>query len=87
MRQAILMAIDRDALISSVYQNMATPATGPVMSGTWLYDESAAQDSYDPELSRAILDSLGWRLATDGKRYQPDNARRGHGALFPDPRL
>ena len=83
MRQAILMAIDRDALISSVYQNMATPATGPVMSGTWLYDESAAQDSYDPELSRAILDSLGWRLATDGKRYQPDKPVEGMALYFP----
>lgn len=83
MRQAILMAIDRDALISSVYQNMATPATGPVMSGTWLYDESAAQDTYAPEVSRAILDSLGWRLATDGKRYQPDNAVEGMALYFP----
>lgn len=90
MRQAISLAIDRDALIKSVYQNMATPATGPVMSGTWLYEESTAsqtqsagQSSYDPETARILLDKLGWKLATDGKRYKTDNAVEGEALWFP----
>lgn len=89
MRQAISLAIDRDALIKSVYQNMATPATGPVMSGTWLYEESTAnqtqnagQSSYNPEKARSLLDEMGWKLASDGKRYKTDNAVEGQGLYF-----
>lgn len=82
MRRAILMAIDRDALVKSVYQNMVTPAGGPIMSGTWLYEEHAAQDTYNPDMAKAKLDGLGWKLAENGKRYKTNNAVDGEALYF-----
>ena len=48
LRQAIAYAINRSELISSAYQNMATVAYTPIPSGTWLSNESAIRDIYDP---------------------------------------
>lgn len=66
VRTAICMAIDRDSIIHSVYQNMAISANSIVMSGTWLYDESASQPAYNPATARALLDSAGYKLVDRG---------------------
>lgn len=68
VRRAIISAIDRTALTRQVYQNMAVPVTTPIQPGTWLYDESATQDSYDPEGARKLLDDNGWIQNSEGIR-------------------
>ena len=70
VREAIYYAIDRSTLINSIYQGMATVAYSPVPSGTWLSDETVAQDVYDPLMAAALLDRAGWKLADNGKRYK-----------------
>ncbi|MDR3051362.1 MAG: peptide ABC transporter substrate-binding protein [Oscillospiraceae bacterium] len=68
LRRAIMCAIDRSRLVRQVYQDMATPVNTPIAPGTWLYDESATQEEYDPAQARALLEQNGWLLGSDGKR-------------------
>lgn len=76
LRQAIAYAINRSELISSAYQNMATVAYTPIPSGTWLSNESAIRDIYDPLMAASLLDSAGYKLAD---RRQPLQRRKKDG--------
>ena len=49
---------------------MATVAYTPIPSGTWLSNESAIRDIYDPLMAASLLDSAGYKLADDGNRYK-----------------
>lgn len=70
VRRAVSYAINRSALISSVYQGMATVAYTPIPAGTWLSNESTIEDIYDPLMAAALLEQAGYQLANDGKRYR-----------------
>ena len=77
VRTAICMAIDRDAIIKSVYQNMAISANSLVMSGTWLYEEDAAQPRYNPTVAKALLDGAGYKLVDKGDGKPPVRCKNG----------
>lgn len=70
VREAISYAINRSELISSAYQGMATAAYTPIPMGTWLSNETTINDKYDPLMAAALLDSAGYKMADDGKRYK-----------------
>ncbi len=70
VRRAIIAAIDRAALVRQVYQGMATPSSTMIMPDTWLYDESATQETYDPSVARALLEESNWKLNQTGIREQ-----------------
>lgn len=74
VRKAISYAINRSELINSIYQGMATVAYTPIPAGTWLSNESTIQDIYDPLMAASLLDSAGWKMANDGKRYKDGKA-------------
>lgn len=74
VRRAISYAINRSELISSAYQGMATVAYTPIPAGTWISNESTIHDIYDPLMAASLLDSAGWKLADDGKRYKNGEA-------------
>ena len=59
-RQAISYAVDRDAIVSSVYLGDATPIYGPVSPSnkTW-YSIDAPQYPYSPDKARTLLANLG----------------------------
>jgi peptide/nickel transport system substrate-binding protein len=59
-RQAVSYAVDRDAIVSSVYLGDATPIYGPVTPGnkTW-YSGQAPRYPYDPAKAKALLASVG----------------------------
>ena len=69
LKQALLMAIDRQALIDALLAGYGEIATGPVapMLGA-LYTADVADYPYDPEAAGALLDELGWTLGSDGVR-------------------
>lgn len=74
IREAISYAINRSELISSVYQGMASVAYTPIPAGTWISNESTIADRYDPLMAASLLDSAGYQLADDGKRYRGSEA-------------
>lgn len=59
-RQAISYAIDRNAIVNTVYLGAAVPIYGPVTEGNrnW-YVESTTKYPYDPTRARELLASIG----------------------------
>lgn len=57
VREALGMAIDREAIVDAVYQGYATPARTP-MSSSLIPDQDESV-SYDPEAARTLLADAG----------------------------
>lgn len=59
-RQAIAYAVDRDAIVNTVYLGAAVPVYGPVTPGnrTW-YSDTAPKYPYDLARARALLAGIG----------------------------
>jgi peptide/nickel transport system substrate-binding protein len=66
VRQALLYATDRQAIVEAVFMGYSPPASGPLNRVTWGYD-SSLESLYPFDLERAngLLDESGWR-DTDG---------------------
>lgn len=60
VRQAINLAIDRNALLSSVYYGTGAPATSLLPPMSWAYDPNS-QTEYNPKLAAALLAKAGYR--------------------------
>jgi peptide/nickel transport system substrate-binding protein len=77
LRRALTMATDRAALVRSVYDTLALPALGPTVRAYPTTDPNLPQIPFDLARARQILDSLGWRVGSDGIR-----ARNGRPLRF-----
>lgn len=67
LRQALLYAIDRNAIIDSVLQGYGSVATGPIAPlQQALYDGDVANYPFDPEKAKALLAEAGWTPGPDG---------------------
>lgn len=69
VRQAMNLAVDREALAKSMWFGQARPAKTLVSPGTIDYS-GATEASYDPAKAKALLDEAGWKLGNDGFRYK-----------------
>ena len=76
-RQALSVAVDRQALIDAVFVGQGAPAQPSIASTDPLYNERLATQhtEYDPDAANAILDTLlpekdgeGYRLDSQGRR-------------------
>ncbi len=83
VRQALSMAIDKEAIIEAVYQGAGRPAKNPIPPTIWSYNEETEDYPYDPEQARAMLEEAGhgdgfritiWAMPVQ-RPYNPD-ARR-----------
>ena len=79
VRQAINMAIDKDAILAAVYQGAGKAAKNPIPPTIWSYDDSIQAYPYDPEKAKALLAEAGVKdLKTDlwympvQRPYNPD---------------
>lgn len=62
LRRALTMAIDRRAIVRSVYDTMAAPSVGPMVRAMPTTDTSVQQIPFDTARAARTLDSLGWRM-------------------------
>jgi peptide/nickel transport system substrate-binding protein len=71
LKQALLMAIDREAMIQAILNGFGEVATGPVapMLGA-LYNPDVRTYPYNPEAAGALLDEAGWTMGADGVRVK-----------------
>lgn len=65
MRRAIMSAINKSRLVTSVYQGIVTTTDTLQVPGTWLYNDperlsDGYRYGYDPDRANALLDELGW---------------------------
>ena len=83
VRQALTMAIDKDAIIDVVFQGAGVAATNPIPPTIWSYNPDIEDYPYDPEQARALLAEAGypdgfstnvWAMPVQ-RPYNP-NARR-----------
>jgi peptide/nickel transport system substrate-binding protein len=70
VRQALIHAIDREALVP-IYFGLIKPSYAPVTKGLWGYCD-AVEDMYpyDPGKARQLLEEAGWQEGPDGIRVK-----------------
>ena len=59
VRQAINMAIDKEAILAAVYQGAGKAAKNPIPPTIWSYDDAVQAYPYDPEKAKAMLAEAG----------------------------
>jgi peptide/nickel transport system substrate-binding protein len=69
VKQALLMALDRQAMIDAILSGYGRVASGPVapMLGA-LFTDAVTTYDFDPEAAGALLDEAGWTVGADGIR-------------------
>jgi len=61
VRQALLYALDRQALVDSVLAGQGLVADSPILPTMWAYDPNVREYGYDPERAIGLLDAVGWQ--------------------------
>ncbi len=83
VRQALNMAVNKQAIIDAVFQGAGKIAKNPIPPTIWSYNEDVEDYPYDPEKARALLEEAGygdgfetdiWAMPVQ-RPYNP-NARR-----------
>ncbi len=82
VRQALNMAVDKNAIIDVVFQGAGKAAKNPIPPTIWSYNEATEDYPYDPEKAKALLAEAGvknlktniWAMPVQ-RPYNP-NAKR-----------
>lgn len=83
VRQALSLAIDKDALVKAVYEGQASPAFLPLPSAMWAYDKSIPAPKVDLDKARKLLKDAGYPTGFETTLY----VRNGGGGTNPNPKL
>jgi peptide/nickel transport system substrate-binding protein len=78
VRRALLLALDRQALINDALNGQGIVATGPIRPWSWAYDSQLPRVEYDPAQAKALLTEANW-LDADGDGVRDKN---GHPFQF-----
>lgn len=60
VRQALMLATDREGLVSHILHSQAIVADGPVPATSWAYSSSSTRYAYDPQAAISLLEKAGW---------------------------
>jgi peptide/nickel transport system substrate-binding protein len=60
VRYAIAAAIDRNAIITTILKDLATPATGLLSPTHWAYNPRVPMYAYNPARAKRLLDRAGY---------------------------
>jgi dipeptide transport system substrate-binding protein len=82
VRQALNMAVNKEAIIDAVFQGAGTVAKNPIPPTIWSYNDAVEDYPYDPDQAKKILEEEGvtdlqtdlWAMPVQ-RPYNP-NARR-----------
>jgi len=74
VRQALLLALDRRQLATTVYHGLAEPADSVEPPCSWAHVAAQPAYPYDPGLANRLLEAAGWGRGPDGVR-QKDGLR------------
>lgn len=82
IRQAINVAIDRQALVEGVLEGYGSPAYGPVSGLAWEQPDANIQDA-DPERAKQILAEGGWSDTNGDGVVEKGNLKAEFTLLYP----
>ncbi len=70
VRQALIYAIDRQAIVDGIYLGYAEVANGtqPTLSEAYAPDQVSPVYNYDVDKANELLDAAGWVVGSDGTR-------------------
>ncbi|MBS0529003.1 MAG: ABC transporter substrate-binding protein, partial [Proteobacteria bacterium] len=69
-RKAVMHALNRDFIRDTIFFGMAKIATGPIHSSSPFYAPDLHRYEYDPAKARQLLDEMGLRPDSSGKRVE-----------------
>ena len=59
VRKALNMAINKQAIVDSVFEGQAQVAKNPIPPNMWSYNDKVEDDPYDPEAAKKALEAAG----------------------------
>ncbi|HQM54169.1 MAG TPA: peptide ABC transporter substrate-binding protein, partial [Anaerolineaceae bacterium] len=63
VRKALMLGLNRQAIISQMFNGQAIVANSVILPGTWAYNESIAEIGYDTQLAAETLKNAGYVIA------------------------
>ncbi|MDD2922893.1 MAG: peptide ABC transporter substrate-binding protein [Anaerolineales bacterium] len=66
VRQALLLGINRNVIVSRIMQGQAIVADGPILTGSWAYYDQIKHFDYDPDAAMALLKDEGYVIPAGG---------------------
>ncbi|MBA2453939.1 MAG: ABC transporter substrate-binding protein [Chloroflexia bacterium] len=71
VRQAIIQAVDMEAVVDTLWYGTRKAAQGPLSSPTWSYNPVVeTMYPYDPDAAGALLDEAGWTMGSGNVRQK-----------------
>lgn len=62
VRQALLIGLNRSAIVGEILHGQAVVANSPVLPGSWAYNSDLPRVTYNPQAAVDLLESSGWVL-------------------------
>ena len=66
VRQALLLGINRNNIVSHIMQGQAVIADGPILTGSWAYYDEIKHYDYDPDAAMSLLKDEGYVIPAGG---------------------
>ena len=73
VRQAVSLALNRDAIVSKIMEDLAVPASNLVSPGVFGYNPAVPVDPYDPARAKALLLAAGYPNGFGLVLHAPNN--------------
>lgn len=75
VRQALLLAINRQAIVDKVYHGQAVVATGPILPGNWAFATELSPTPFDPQQAASLLEGDDWTIPAGAAPGSPEYVR------------
>lgn len=88
VRQALMHAINRQWLVDAYLDGQGFVADGPILPGTWAYNDSLAPYAYDTTQAISILKAAGYTIPAEGGTVRSkDGVALRFNMIYPDDEL
>ncbi len=88
VRRALMLGLNRDAIVSTFLKGEAIVADGPILPGSWAHYDGIEHLNYDPEGAVALLKGEGYVIpASGGTVRAKDNVALNFTLVHPDDAL
>lgn len=88
VRRALMLGLNRNAIISNFLQGQGIIADGPILPGSWAYYDGIAHVDYDPDAAQNLLKSEGYVIpASGGTVRAKDDQQLAFTLVHPDDAL